>query len=74
MDSLEIDDIICPMKECDSLYQVIDKYCVKYKTYRYIILNLSNKELQYMTTDTCVFDHWIVVGKGKSIIDNIMKF
>ena len=40
----------------------------------YIILNLSNKELQYMTTDTCVFDQWIVVGKGKSIIDNIMKF
>ena len=52
----------------------IDKYCVKYKTYRYIILNLSNKELQYMTTDTCVFDDWIVVGKGKSIIDNIIKF
>lgn len=74
MDSLEIDDIICPKIKCDSLYQVIDKYCVKYKTYRYIILNLSNKELQYMTTDTCVFDQWIVVGKGKSIIDNIMKF
>ena len=33
MDSLEIDDIICPKKKCDSLYQVIDKYCVKYKTY-----------------------------------------
>ena len=67
MDSLEIDDIICPK-------QVIDKYCVKYKTYRYIILNLSNKELQYMTTDTCVFYQWIVVEKGKNIIDNIMKF
>ena len=23
MDSLEIDDIICPKKKCDSLYQVI---------------------------------------------------
>lgn len=74
MDSLEIDDIILSKDKCDSLYQVIDKYCVKYKTYRYIILNLSNKELQYMTTDTCVFDQWIVVGKGKNIIDNIMKF
>ena len=48
MDSLEIDDIICPKKKCDSLYQVIDKYCVGYRTFRYIIMNLSNKKLEYV--------------------------
>lgn len=60
-----INDIICLKKNPKVLFKVIDKFCLEYKSYRYVIMDLTTKNCKFLYCSEYTNCAYNIVGNDK---------